>query len=703
MVGRTVAQYQLNEKLGSGGMGDIYKALDTRLNRSVAIKVLPADKSKDLERRRRFIQEAQAASALNHPNIVTIHDIVSSEGTEFMVMEFVAGKTLLEKIPNGGMRVAQALQYAVQIADALAAAHAAGIIHRDLKPSNVMITGTGLIKILDFGLAKFAGGPLMQAGEGETMDAPLTMEGAILGTLCYMSPEQAEGKRVDARSDIFSFGSVLYEMVTGRRAFDGNSGISTLTAVLRDEIKPIALSAPDVPPLLEGIIGQCVRKDPDARFQSMREVHEALAALKLQYDSDEMHRSQFSVPPTAPPQMPPPIPTSFPAAAVPPPISGVTQAPPPPPPQAGGPATATTIGPGGPIPPIPASPAATTAVPQPAPPKQPAPSKPGSSKPGSSKGLVFALLGLLVITLAAGGVGGWWWWTHRSHPAPPPVATTPVVQPAPEPPKPAPTPEPPPEVVLNNDSVVQMVQASTPADQIVSQIHSAKTSFDVSPAAVRALAKAGVPKQVIDAMRAAAGVPPPDTTAQQAQKKQTAPPPLPSQSQPPQTQAAAPPAQSTAPPPKPQNTTPPPAPRQPVAQTVAVPVSDGQPFLISLAEDVPANVTAGTPVHLVVADNVRINDAVVLAKGAAVTGEVAEVGKKKIFGIGGKINFRLLTVDAVDGKKLSVRATSGAGGEGGPKRPFDTGKNQHPKELAASAGTQYIGYINGEQTVSVKK
>src|SRR5271154_299665 len=157
MVGRTIHQYQLIEKLGSGGMGDIYKAQDTRLNRIVAIKVLPADKSNEPERRRRFVQEAQAASALNHPNIVTIHDIVSDNGVEFMVMEHVAGKTLLELIPKGGLQVSRALQYSVQMADALGAAHAAGIIHRDLKPSNVMVTNNGLVKILDFGLAKLAG------------------------------------------------------------------------------------------------------------------------------------------------------------------------------------------------------------------------------------------------------------------------------------------------------------------------------------------------------------------------------------------------------------------------------------------------------------------------------------------------------------------------------------------------------------------
>src|SRR5579864_6463708 len=282
MVGRTVLQYQFLEKLGSGGMGEIYKAQDTRLNRFVAIKILPSDKSGDPERRRRFIQEAQAASALNHPNIITIHDIVSDGNTQYMVMEFVSGRTLLDLIPTGGMRVSQVLQHATQMADALTAAHAAGIIHRDFKPANVMVTTSGLVKVLDFGLAKLTErSPASQFDPDATAsEAPITVEGSIMGTVSYMSPEQAEGKRVDARSDIFSFGSVLYEMVTGRRAFHGDSGISTLTSVLRDDIRPIGEVAPDVPPLLEVIIARCLNKDPEARWQTMKEVGDALSSLR---------------------------------------------------------------------------------------------------------------------------------------------------------------------------------------------------------------------------------------------------------------------------------------------------------------------------------------------------------------------------------------------------------------------------------------
>src|ERR1700682_4605240 len=292
MESRTVQQYQLLEQIGAGGMGEVYKAQDTRLNRIVAIKVLPPDKTGESDRRRRFFQEAQAASALNHPNIITIHDIVSDGGTEYMVMEYVAGKTLLELIPQGGLRVPQVLQYSLQMADALKTAHAAGIIHRDLKPGNVMVKDSGLVKILDFGLAKLTDTTAV-AGDTETVDAPLTVEGSIIGTVSYMSPEQAQGQRVDVRSDIFSFGSVLYEMVTGHKAFDGGANMSTLFAVVRDESKPIASVAPDVPPQIEQVITRCLRKDPDARWQSMQEVHTALSGLKNQSDSGVLYKVQI--------------------------------------------------------------------------------------------------------------------------------------------------------------------------------------------------------------------------------------------------------------------------------------------------------------------------------------------------------------------------------------------------------------------------
>jgi serine/threonine-protein kinase len=252
MVGRTILHYTFLEKLGAGGMGEIYKAHDSRLNRFVAVKVLStaARGDPDLRARQRFTQEAQAASALNHPHIITIHDIVSEEGADFMVMEFVSGKTLVDLIPKGGLRGPQVLKYSVQMADALQAAHSAGIVHRDFKPGNVMVTESGFVKVLDFGLAKMADrGPLSAVGgtddETKTMrESPLTIEGSIIGTVSYMSPEQAQGKKVDTRSDIFSFGVVLYEMATGERAFQGDSTLTTLSAILRDEVRPIAEFAP---------------------------------------------------------------------------------------------------------------------------------------------------------------------------------------------------------------------------------------------------------------------------------------------------------------------------------------------------------------------------------------------------------------------------------------------------------------------------
>jgi serine/threonine protein kinase len=291
MVDRRIAQYHLLQKLGAGAMGEIYQAQDTRLNRIVAIKALPGAHSGDADRRRRFIQEAQAASALNHPNIVTVHDIISDGDSELIVMEYITGKTLSDLIPGSGMPVAQVLRYAVQMADALEAAHAAGIIHRDLKPGNIMVTDANRVKILDFGLAKFSTGAAFKDSD-ETWAAgaaPLTVEGSILGTVSYMSPEQAEGKPVDVRSDIFSFGAVLYEMVTGARAFKGESALSTLTAILRDDARPIVELAPGVPAKLDAMIRRCLQKRPDDRWQSMSELRAALEGLKHESDSGSLY------------------------------------------------------------------------------------------------------------------------------------------------------------------------------------------------------------------------------------------------------------------------------------------------------------------------------------------------------------------------------------------------------------------------------
>jgi Tol biopolymer transport system component len=282
MTGRTLLHYRIIENLGQGGMGVVYKALDTHLDRLIAIKVLPPEKVADLERKRRFVQEAKSASALNHPNIITIYDIASEEGVDFIAMEYVPGKALDRLISRKGLPLSDVLKYAIQIADALAAAHAAGIIHRDLKPGNVMIRDEagrpGLVKVLDFGLAKLT--DKSESGERElteTMrqDAPVS----------YMSPEQAQGKKLDGRSDIFSFGAMLYEMVTGRRAFQGDSDLSTLSAILRDEPKPASQIVEGVPRELDRIISRCLRKSPERRFQTMADLKVALEDLKEESDS----------------------------------------------------------------------------------------------------------------------------------------------------------------------------------------------------------------------------------------------------------------------------------------------------------------------------------------------------------------------------------------------------------------------------------
>jgi Tol biopolymer transport system component/predicted Ser/Thr protein kinase len=293
MVGRTISHYEIIEKLGEGGMGVVYKARDTHLDRFVAIKVLPPEKVADPERKRRFVQEAKSASALNHPNIIIIHDIASDNGLDFIAMEYVPGKPLNQLIARKGLPLAEALKYAVQIADALAVAHAAGIIHRDLKPGNVMVSGTpersGFVKVLDFGLAKLT--DTADSGDREFTqsvhrdEAPVSAEGSIAGTVSYMSPEQAEGKKVDARSDIFSFGALLYEMVTGRRAFQGGSQLSTLSAVLREEPKPASQIVEGLPRELERIIARCLRKSPERRSQTMADLKVALEELKEESDS----------------------------------------------------------------------------------------------------------------------------------------------------------------------------------------------------------------------------------------------------------------------------------------------------------------------------------------------------------------------------------------------------------------------------------
>jgi Tol biopolymer transport system component/predicted Ser/Thr protein kinase len=258
-------------------MGEVYRARDDRLRRVVAIKVLPADAVADMARRQRFVQEAQAASALNHPSIVHVYGIEPGAGGDCIVMEYVDGRTLDEVQRTTRPSIREALDYALQIADALAAAHAAGIVHRDIKPANIMVTAKGLVKVLDFGVAKLA--TIEPRNTTRTMP-PKTLAGVVIGTAPYMSPEQAQGQTVDARSDIFSFGAVLYELLTGRRAFAGDSDIAALSAVLNTDPRPVSECVRGVPPALEHLLGQCLRKDPRRRIQRMEDVKIELEQIR---------------------------------------------------------------------------------------------------------------------------------------------------------------------------------------------------------------------------------------------------------------------------------------------------------------------------------------------------------------------------------------------------------------------------------------
>lgn len=280
MIGKSLKQYVIEEKLGQGGMGVVYRARDTRLDRSVAVKILPPELVRDEDRRRRFIQEARAASAVNHPAIAQIYEIGEEGDLTYIVMEYVDGSTVREIVSRGELDIASALEVGIQVGDALARAHDAGILHRDIKSENIMVSRDGHPKILDFGLAKLLDDT--PAGEAATQVETLarTQAGVIVGTLLYMSPERARGLPADRRSEIFSFGVVLYEMSTGRLPFQGPGPLETMHAIVYEQPEPVTSVNVQLPYALHRVIDRCIRKKPEERYQEMRQVVEDLRGVK---------------------------------------------------------------------------------------------------------------------------------------------------------------------------------------------------------------------------------------------------------------------------------------------------------------------------------------------------------------------------------------------------------------------------------------
>jgi serine/threonine-protein kinase len=276
-LGTRLGPYEIQSDIGAGGMGEVYKARDTRLDRTIAIKILPHALAADPVFRERFDREAKAIAALTHPHICTLYDVGQQDGTPYLVMEYLEGETLAHRLEKGALSLDQALRYAIEVADVLDAAHRAGIVHRDLKPGNIMLTKVGT-KLLDFGLAK-ATVPV-EAGSGLSMlptpPPGLTAQGTLLGTFQYMAPEQLEGQEADTRTDIFAFGAVVYEMLTGKKAFDGKSQASLISAIMSSDPPPIATSQPSTPPPLERVVKKCLAKPPRERWQSAKDLHDEL-------------------------------------------------------------------------------------------------------------------------------------------------------------------------------------------------------------------------------------------------------------------------------------------------------------------------------------------------------------------------------------------------------------------------------------------
>jgi eukaryotic-like serine/threonine-protein kinase len=291
-AGAKLGPYEVVAPVGAGGMGEVYRARDTRLDRTVAIKILPAHLSSNSEAKQRFEREARAISSLNHPNICTLYDVGHQDGIDYLVMEFLEGETLADRLMRGPLPSEQVLKYGVEICEGLEKAHRGGVTHRDLKPGNIMLTKTGA-KLMDFGLAKACSSPGGASASGLTLTSPvasrpLTQEGMVIGTFQYMSPEQIEGKEADARSDIFGLGAVLYEMATGKRAFEGKTTTSVIAAILERDPPPVSAVKPMFPRALDGVVGTCLEKDPEERWQSAQDVKLQLKAIATSADPLEV-------------------------------------------------------------------------------------------------------------------------------------------------------------------------------------------------------------------------------------------------------------------------------------------------------------------------------------------------------------------------------------------------------------------------------